>query len=75
MASDLRKYASQTTIRLVIGALILLFTVGLGLIWWFYGPGGALMGLVCILGFSVPLGLIWLFFKGIDWIVKKANED
>ncbi len=35
--TDLRKYASQTTFRIVVGALLLLFIVGVGLIWVIYG--------------------------------------
>jgi predicted PurR-regulated permease PerM len=75
MSRDLRRYASQTTVRLVAGAMILLFTIGLGLIWWVYGPGAALMGFLCLLGALVPIGLIWLLILGLDWIVKKRNEE
>ena len=75
MTQDLRRYASQTTFRVVVGALVLLFTVGVGLIWWLYGPGAAIFGLLCLLGALVPIGLIMFFMLGLDWIVKKANED
>ncbi|MEJ5224799.1 MAG: hypothetical protein WHV44_10125 [Anaerolineales bacterium] len=75
MSGDLRKYASQTTFRLVAGSLVLLFTVGLGLIGLIYGPGAALFGLLCLLGAMVPVLLIVFFMFGLDWIVKKANED
>jgi predicted PurR-regulated permease PerM len=75
MSHDLRRYSSQTTVRLVAGAMILLFTIGLGLIWWVYGPGAALMGFLCLLGALVPIGLIWLLILGLDWIVKKRNEE
>ncbi len=75
MTRDLRKYASQTNVRLFIGSLLLLFTVGLGLIWWLYGAGGALMGFLCLLGALVPIGLIWFFMVGLDLIVKRYNGD
>ena len=75
MSTDLRKYTSQTTVRLIVGALILLFVVGSGLIWWFYGPAAALMGLLCLLGALAPIGLIWLLMIGLDWIVKRLNEE
>ncbi len=75
MTRDLRRYASQTTVRLVIGALLLLFVVGLGLVWWIYGFGAAIMGLLCLLGALVPIGLIWFFLFGLDWVVKKVNKD
>ena len=75
MTRDLRKYASQTTIRLIVGALVILFIVGLGLIAWIYGLGAAMMGLLCLLGAMVPIGLIWLFLGGLDWLVKRLNKD
>jgi hypothetical protein len=75
MSRDLRKYASQTNVQLIIGALVLLFTVGLGLIWYFYGFAGALMGLLCLLGALVPIGLIWFFLFGLDKIVKRLDRD
>jgi hypothetical protein len=75
MTTDLRKYTSQTTIRLIVGALILLFVVGGALIWWLYGPAAALMGFLCLLGALLPIGLIWLLMAGLDWIVKKMNEE
>lgn len=72
---DLRKYASQTTVQLVVGALFILFVLGLVLIGLIYGLGAAISGFLCLLGAMVPLGLIWLFFIGLDWIVKKGNEE
>jgi magnesium-transporting ATPase (P-type) len=75
MTIDLRRYTSQTTVRLIFGALVLLFVVGLGLIWLFYGLGAALMGLLCMLGALIPMGLIWLFMIGLDLLVKKLNEE
>ena len=75
MTTDLRQYASQTTIRLVAGALVLLFIVGLGLVWWIYGLPAAVMGLLCLLGALVPIGLIWFFLFGLDLLVKRLNKD
>ena len=45
---DIRRYANQTQVRLVVGALLLLFIVGDGLIYVIYGQGAALMGLLCL---------------------------
>jgi len=75
MSHDLRKYASQTNTQLIIGALVLLFVVGLGLIAWLYGVGAAVMGLLCLLGALLPMGLIAFFLFGLDVIVKKINKD
>ena len=75
MIRDLRKYASQTTFRLIVIGLILFFAVGSGLIYVFYGPSAAIGGLLCMGVGLVPIILIWLFFVIADWIVKRANED
>jgi magnesium-transporting ATPase (P-type) len=75
MKRDLRHYASQTTVQLIAGALALLFVVGMGLVWWLYGLGAAIMGFLCLLGALVPIGLIWLILLGLDWIVKRADRE
>jgi hypothetical protein len=75
MTRDLRKYMKDTNAQLVVGALLLLFIVGDGLIWLIYGFGAALMGLLCMLGAFVPIGLILLLLSLSDWIVKRANRD
>jgi hypothetical protein len=75
MSRDVRRYASQTTFRVAAGAILLLFSIGVGLIWLIYGPRAALMGLLCLLGALVPIGLIALFIWGLDWVVKKSNKD
>ncbi len=75
MTRDLRKYANQTSFRLIIGALILLFTVGAGLIYLVYGFGAAVMGLLCLSGALLPIGLIILLLQLLDWIVKRANNN
>ncbi len=73
--TDLRKYASQTTFRIVVGALLLLFIVGVGLIWVIYGPGAAVMGFLCLLGALLPIGLVWLSLFGLDKLVNRLNRD
>jgi len=75
MTRDLRKYASQTNSRSLIGFLLLLFLVGDGLIFLFYGKESALMGLVCIAAGVLPLLIIWFVLWGMDLIVKKAREE
>jgi hypothetical protein len=73
MKRDLREYAKQTNIQLTLGAFVLLFIVGLGLIYWIYGPGAAGLGLLCLLGGLVPIAIILFVLFGIDWIVKRAR--
>ena len=75
MSRDLRKYMKDTNVRLIVGALLLLFIIGDGLIWFIYGPGAAAMGLLCILAALVPVVLILLLLGLSDWIVKRANRD
>ena len=75
MSRDVRSYMKDTNVRLVVGALVLLFIAGDGLIWLIYGFGAAVMGLLCMLGAFVPIGLILLFLKLSDWIVKRAGRD
>lgn len=70
---DLREYSKQTNVRLIIGAFILLFIVGVGLIWIIYGKAAAGMGLLCLLAALVPVILILGFFGGIDWILKNVR--
>ncbi|GAB4581726.1 MAG: hypothetical protein Fur0022_44760 [Anaerolineales bacterium] len=73
MSRDLRRYASQTNARLLIGALVLLFVVGLGLIYVFYGIGGVMTGFLCMLGGLLPVILIVFVLWGMEWLVKR-NE-
>jgi hypothetical protein len=70
---DLREYAKQTNVRLAIGAFILVFVIGVALIWAFYGEGAAGMGLACLLAALFPVVLIILFFLAIEWILKRAR--
>ncbi|MGZ6347631.1 MAG: hypothetical protein ACXWNC_08730, partial [Anaerolineales bacterium] len=60
MSRDLRKYIRQTNVRLVVGALVLLFVVGDGLIYLIYGPGAAIAGFLCLLGGMAPVILVIL---------------
>ena len=75
MSRDLRKYARQTNIRLAVGAILVLFIIGDGLIYLFYGGGAALTGILCLLGGMVPVVLVLLFLLLFDWIQKRANRD
>jgi len=71
MNRDLRKYARQTNFRLVIGFILVLFIVGDGLIYLFYGRAAAITGLICLLGASVPVILILIALWVIDMIAKR----
>lgn len=75
MSRDLRKYAQQTNVRLILGGLVVLFVVGIGLIYSFYGRGAALIGLLCLLVGLIPVILIWLMFFLLDLITKRADME
>lgn len=70
---DLREYTKQTNVRLVLGAFILIFVVGVGLIWLIYGENAAGLGLVCLLAALFPVILILFVFVAIEWILKRAR--
>ncbi len=70
---DLRQYSKQTNIRLALGAFILLFVVGVGLIWLIYGENAAGLALTCLLAALAPVILILAIFVGIEWILKHAG--
>ena len=72
---DLRRYARQTNARMLAGLFALVFIVGLGLIYIFYGPGGAVTGLVCLLVALAPVLLIGLALWVMDRVVRRGNED
>ena len=75
MTRDLRKYARQTNVRLGVGALLCLLLVGTGLIYYIYGPGAAVGGLLCLIAVLLPIGLIFLALGILDWIQKRADRS
>jgi hypothetical protein len=75
MTRDLRKYAKQTNVRLGVGAVLLLLIVGTLLIYYIYGLGAAMGGLLCILAALVPIALIFISLEILDWIQKRANRS
>ena len=74
MSRDLRDYARQTNIRLLVGFILLLLLVGDGLIYLIYGQGAAVFGLLCILAGLSPLIFIYLVLVIIDRIAKIENQ-
>jgi O-antigen/teichoic acid export membrane protein len=74
MARDLRKYARQTNVRLSIGFAVIIFLIGDGLIYYFYGQGAAIMGALCILLGLVPLLLVFLAFLAMDLVIRFLQD-
>ena len=74
MSRDLRDYARKTNVRLAVGATVLLFIVGLGLIYFIYGKEAAGLGFFCLLAGLTPVVLILIIFFLIDRIMKSAGR-
>ena len=75
MSRDLRKYARQTSLRLILGGVALILVVGGGLIYLVYGPAAAATSLLCIGVGLFPVVITLIFLQVIDWIVKRANRE
>jgi multisubunit Na+/H+ antiporter MnhB subunit len=75
MSRDLRDYARKTNVRLAVGATLLLFIVGLGLIYFIYGKEAAGLGFFCLLAGLTPIVLILVILFFIDWIMKRAGRN
>ncbi|MCJ7717890.1 MAG: hypothetical protein MUO54_15420 [Anaerolineales bacterium] len=71
MSRDLRQYMKQTETRLIGGFLLLVFLIGDGLIFYFYGAGAGIAGLICLAGVMVPVFLVVLFL----WIAEKVVKN
>lgn len=71
---DLRAYARQTQFRLLLGFILLLYLVGGGLIYLFYGPAAMLTGLLCLTAGLAPLLVIALLLWGLDWLVHRGDN-
>jgi len=74
MKRDLRKYSETTTFRVIVGGIILTFTLGLILISVFYGINSAIFGMVCLASALFPIGLIILAIFAIKRYVERQNR-
>ena len=74
MSRDLRQYMKQTETRLIMGFLLLVFLIGDGLIFYFYGTGAGIAGLICLAGVMVPVLLVVLFLWIAEKVVKLNQE-
>jgi hypothetical protein len=68
--TDLRRYQTATDRNLLVGFFIVLFLVGGGLIYLFYGVGGLSTGLLCMVGGAVLAGVVVLVAFGFEWLSK-----
>lgn len=75
MSRDLRKYARQTNFRLALGAILVLFLVGGGLIWVFFGRNAAILGFICLAAGLAPIGLVWLALGGLERLARLLDKE
>jgi len=72
---DLRKYAKNTDMHLIIGFFVLLIVVGLGLVFFIWGAGAAVTGLICVGVALLPvlavLGVVWI----LDYLARRARGE
>lgn len=74
MKRDLRQYASQTSLRLILGVLAITLILGNLLIAIFFGFQAAILSLICMSAALIPVGLICLVLWGIDWLANRNNH-
>lgn len=75
MGVDLRRHASQTQRRLILGGLAVIIVVAEVLIYLFMGREAALLGLLCLaIGIS-PLALIWLALRSLEWLAARIGGE
>jgi hypothetical protein len=73
-AHNFRAHHARTERNLLLGFFALLFIVGGGLIWYFYGAGAAALGVGCIAGGAVLVGLLALLMAGLQWLSDRWEE-
>ena len=69
------RFARSTEGQLVIGFFLLLYLVGGGLIWYFYGPGGAVLGWLCMTGGLLFFLLLYGLVSLIGWWANREYKD
>ena len=71
---DLRRYARSTQARLILGALLLVFAVGGGLVWAIFGREAAGAAALCIGAGLAPVGLIALWLAVLEWMAHRGRD-
>lgn len=71
---SLDNHRRVTERNLILGGFIILFFVGGGLIWLFYGSNAALLGVLCFLGGFALIGLLYLILKLFERLSRSPDE-
>ena len=74
MKRDLRQYSRQTSFRLVLGVLGIIFIIGNGLIAVFFGQQAAILSLLCMASALIPVGLVALALWVMDLISRQNTR-
>ena len=73
--TNLREIHGRTERNLIVGALVILFVIGGGLIWLLYGMEQALTAELCMVGLLTLFGgMYWLLVKLARAISKPDDE-
>ena len=70
---NLKDYARQTNVRLIIGGLLIVFLLGVGLIYLIYGPGAAISGMLCLGIGLIPVIVIMAALWIMEYILRKQK--
>jgi energy-converting hydrogenase Eha subunit E len=73
MSRNLRQYARQTNVRLLIGFGLILLIIGDSLIYFIYGSEAAILGFICLLAGLFPLVLIGLVLRLMEKVLDRAQ--
>ena len=74
MSRDMRAYRRQTTFRLIVGGIAIIFLIGDGLVAVLYGWDAALMGFLCLVIGLSPLVLIAILLWVMDVIGRQMTN-
>lgn len=69
-----RAHRARTDRQLLLGFFALLFVVGGGLIWYFYGAGAAAVGVGCMAVGALLTGALALLMVGLQWLSDRLEE-
>jgi hypothetical protein len=72
---DLRKYSRTTQRRLIVGVLVIVFVIGVGLIYLSYGEQAGWAALICIGLGLVPVALIAGFLWFLGWLTRSMGRE
>ncbi len=73
--TDLRRHRAASERNYLLGFFAILFIVGGGLIFAFYGAGASVLGLACMAVGAVLTGIVILMVLGLEWLSRWLERD